>query len=238
MALITVMLLALLGMVIFGGLVARRTLAGVNLASVPGALLGCLGFCQFVLYCFAVVPVFILLAFATIDPETGHTSSLVTHSFELTLDEMSLQVSDFYGNLNLPSEVTKLQAELRLTNLDGVATFLLISFVIVLWLLLFFTLRNAEAVLRSLYERTPFVEENPKRLRQIASLLVAIWLAYCVYVFAMTTYIQSQITIIGGELAIIDLPVAMPLISAGLLIVLAEVFRVGYELKQENEFTV
>lgn len=238
MALLGLLLMVLLSMVIAGGLVARDTVSGVKLTTVPGALLGFVGLCQFVLYLFAVIPISIVLFFVTVEEDARHRAFGFSHSFELRLPETALEISDVQGFAADATVIESLQARMSVAGSDGVVTSLLVAMSVSLWILVYLLLRHARAVMRSLYDRTPFIAENSKRLRYMAWHTLGIWFVYSVYALLMTAYLQSVLEVSGGELLLADLPVVTPLLIAGLLIVLAEVFRVGFELKEENAFTV
>ncbi len=238
MILIIFLLVFGLGLVIYGGLVARRTISGVNLLTIPGALIGCVGFFQFVLYGLAIVPIMFVLLFVTINQDESHIAFNFSHSFNLSLSESELQISDLEKYSTDASEVTQLLAQVDVAGTNLTTTILLVCVSVILWILSYFILNNARAVLRSLYDRTPFVLENPQRLRRIAGYWIGMWIVYSGYVIAMTSYLQSQLDIVGGTLHLIELPFATPLIVAGLLVVMAEVFRIGFELKEENALTV
>lgn len=238
MSWIVVVLLLGLGFVIVGGLVARGTITGVKLTTAPGALLGLVGICQFLLYLFSVVPIAILLFYFTIPEDDQHRAFSFDHSFRLELPVTNLQISDVRGFSADATQITNLQADMSIAGSDAVVTALLVTMTVSLWMLVFLFLKSAKLVMRSLYDRTPFVAENPRRLRQMASLTLAIWLVYAVYAVAMTLYLQSVLEVSNGRLLPAELPVLAPLVIAGLFVVLAEVFRVGFELKQENALTV
>lgn len=238
MALVTVLLLIGLGFIVVGGLAARSTVSGVRLPTVSGALVGFVGLCQFLLYLASVAPIAILLSFLTIEEDARHRAYEFTHSFRVSLPETTLQVSDVQGFTADATGIESLQAEMSVAGGDGVTTALMLVASGSLWILIFLLLKNAKAVLRSLYDRAPFLADNPRRLRRISALTLAIWLVYVVYTVGMTAYLQSVLQISGGELRLVDVPILTPLLVAGLLLVLAEVFRVGFELKEENAYTV
>lgn len=238
MALVVILLMVLLGLVVAGGVVARGTVSGIKLTTVPGALLGFVGFCQFMLYLFAVAPIAIILFFATVEEDAQHRAFSFTHSFELRLQETALEVSDVQGFAADATVIENLQARMSVAGTDGVVTSLMVAMTVSMWILVYLLLRHARAVMRSLYDRTPFIAENTKRLRTMAWLTLGIWIVYSVYALVMTAYLQSVLMVSGGELLLANLPVVTPLLIAGLLVVLAEVFRVGFELKEENAFTV
>jgi|GEM_PF-6505284 len=235
---IAAVLLILLCAVLWGGWVARRTFTGVNLLVVPGALLGFIGVCKFFLYLALCAPIYAILVYFTVPDDRRHTAFSIDHLFHLSFENSPVSISDIGNHDSQASEILQLVAQVRVAGSDLYSLLIIVGFILIIWVLMYLILRNAEAVLRSLYERTPFVAENPMRLRHIATFVLVAWLSYCCYIFVMTAYLQSQLTIEGAELTIVSLPIIAPLIAVGLLTVLAEVFRVGYELKQENEFTV
>lgn len=239
MQITTVFLFLLLLMaVIYGIYAASHTVSGIKLLTVPGALMGCIGLSQLLLYTAAIFPVVLLLQFLAVTMDQTREPLSFTHSFVLELQSPAVQISDVYGQLPAASEINKLTAQVDINGSNLITTGLLGLAYLILWGLLYLILSNAKQVLRSLYDRTPFVKENPNRLRVIAACWISAWLVYSAYIFVMTIYLQSQLTTQGAQLRIIDIPFLTPLFVGGLLLVLSEVFRVGYELKEENALTV
>lgn len=86
--------------------------------------------------------------------------------------------------------------------------------------------------------KSPFIPENPKRIRWIGYIIIAGSLISSVFDFMVGKYIAQNITLtdIGFSYG---LNLNLPAIFLGLIIiVLAEIFRTGNQLKEDQELTV
>lgn len=137
----------------------------------------------------------------------------------------STDLEQFIGNLHLISP-------------DANTMLVTSIFIIITVLLLHFAFKKAQRVLKSVHDRNPFVEDNVKTLREVAVLGLLIWLELTVYAFYMAFYLQNHLEVEGFKLIAAGNLNLGVLIICGLIFVLSEVFRVGYELKSENELTV
>ena len=99
-------------------------------------------------------------------------------------------------------------------------------------------LRHAETVLRSLYNRTPFVTGNDVLCKQLALYGIAISVTIYIGKIVLGVYLSQSFTIEGVQLSAQGISLLRPIVVAGVLFVMSEVFRIGRELKEENELTV
>ena len=107
------------------------------------------------------------------------------------------------------------------------------------WGFMFVGLRKIRAIFRTLKEGDPFVLENAARIRFLGVATIAFELLYRGAIFWMYfAFVANQFGISGVSLRPLFEP-SFAILGAGLiLIVIAEVFRVGAELRSEQELTI
>jgi len=96
-------------------------------------------------------------------------------------------------------------------------------------------LHRLRRIFRRLIERRPFAAENAKNLRFIGLVIIAGELVFATATYWSTRFVVSEFTASGVTLHA-DFDVRMPIILAGLvLLIIAEVFREGAQMKSDLE---
>jgi len=93
-------------------------------------------------------------------------------------------------------------------------------------------------IFRTLTAGEPFVGENVRRIRVIAGIIIGLEILEAVVRFASSLFLRSHLASTGITLRS-DLNLQLGAIFAGLvLLVLAEVFRIGTELREDQALTI
>ena len=229
-------LIPALGVLIYGGFRLRNVLKGVKLGTVSGASVVFVGFTRYMVYAgFVAILLFFTLSFLFSD---APPPPILQHAFEIQFNDLVYSISDIGGAASEVALVKNLRGNVNVVGLDWVISMLcFIAFSIIL-VLLHFILLYAEQVLRSLGMRQPFTEENAIYTKRISLYMLCLWFTYTLYQVVMTIYLQSILELEGVQLQMINISILESLFIIGLVYLLSEVFRVGYELKQDQSFTV
>ena len=205
----------------------------------PGSLAAVLKLGIDVLYFLSFVPPVLLAVLCVLIPFFSDSTHLTVHPHVLVqFDPDTFEVLP--GQHSAPKvTVERAVAELEVEGVSPWRMLIGLSFAWVFWLVLFVGLRKLRAIFRTLKEGDPFVAENAARIRFLGFAVIAFELLYRGAEFWMYfAFVMNQFGIAGLELRpLFDLNFAV--LFAGLvLLVLAEVFRVGTELRREQELTV
>jgi hypothetical protein len=230
------MLMILFLVLVFGGIAARRQLKGVDLKSVSGALLATVILAKYLVYTAFVFPVVIVLGYTLGKP--GSTKISVPFKIGFEPSNYQFQIRGLDANRFSSAELSDLTGTLTVANPDWITITVLTLGITVGVVILSKLLKNAEQVLRSLYEKLPFQQENSKLLRGMAWYGIGLWFCYIGINLLLAIYVKNNLVVQNIALTTIDIKIIQPLFLCGLLFVLAEVFRIGFEVKQENELTV
>ena len=113
----------------------------------------------------------------------------------------------------------------------------------VLWGLYLTVIRRLRDVFGSLTSGQPFLRSNVRRLRIIGGMVIAAWLFEHAWDWAAVTYMRSVLTLAGSTpsvpaaFIIDDVHPEMLFVGAAVL-VLAEIFRLGASLQEEQTLTI
>jgi hypothetical protein len=112
-----------------------------------------------------------------------------------------------------------------------------------LWGLYFGVIRQLKRVFVSLTSGQPFLRSNVHRIRIIGWMLIAAWLFHHAWDWGAVTYMRSVLTLAGQvpsvptAFIIDDIRPEMLFVGAAVL-VLAEIFRLGASLQEEQTLTI
>jgi len=112
-----------------------------------------------------------------------------------------------------------------------------VAFIVILAFALF-VLRQLRTVLRSLADRNPFVPENAVRIRRIALAVIAGEFARAAIVWAETGYAATHVSIAGVAFNTWPHVSLMTVLLGFIILVIAEVFRAGTRLDEEQSLTI
>ncbi len=133
-------------------------------------------------------------------------------------------------------ELHELAGELRIATAEGLGL-LPNGVFFLLYLLVFYIVHQLRGVVRSLPE-SPFTLDNCRRLTRIGWVLLATQLVFPLIGLAQGWWMSANVESAGVDLAVrppIDLT---GIFCAALLLVLAEIFRRGAQLEDEQALTV
>jgi hypothetical protein len=136
------------------------------------------------------------------------------------------------------AELVEAQGRLRVVGVSR--TYLLVGLATVALLAAFaaVALRKLRAVFRTLKEGDPFVAANVARIRFVGFAVLIGELARAMWVFWNSVYLRLHLDMEGIRLrSEFDLH-GLTILAGLLLLVIAEVFRVGVQMKEEQELTV
>ena len=95
------------------------------------------------------------------------------------------------------------------------------------------------AVLRTLIlDKQPFVPANAARIRWIGLAVIVGELARTAVIYAENVYARAYYAIPGVTFDVVPLPTFWPIILGLLILVIAEVFRAGTRLDEEQSLTI
>ncbi len=123
-----------------------------------------------------------------------------------------------------------------LTGWDLIGGSFLLWAISVLILLIIFNLRE---VIKTVLAEEPFTPENVKRFRTIG--LLTFGAGVCYLPFTIINIIKTNIVVLDAGPGYINMPtigVFLFLFFGLLALVLAEIFRLSYEIKEENKLTI
>lgn len=223
-------ILLILVLLAIAGLFKSSNLKGIEFNTVPGALVGVVVLMRYLTYTAVAAPV---VAISNYIMDSNPDSGIISVPFRVIFDNAVIDISGM-GT----SEIRGLVGNLEVGQPDAVTLSVYVLFVLGLIALIHFITVKAQRVFTTLYHRKPFDEHNATLIKQIAILSFSIWALSVMFKFFMTAYLQSHLTIEGARLFFSGFNVIGPFFLFGIIFVLSEVFRVGYELKQENELTV
>ncbi len=164
----------------------------------------------------------------TMDTPTPIRTGRVGFGFEILVEKQQERlgrIDRVDGSLKIPSTSKWFIAA------NAVVLIVILSFML-------FVLDQLKAVFRTLVHGNPFVPENARRIRWIALAVIVAEIARSVIVFAENYYAMTHVVIAG--LTFDAWPrVDFSTIGYGLIIlVIAEVFRAGTRLDEEQSLTV
>ncbi len=228
-------LLTLVTTLCYGGWRLSRELRVVKVFTIRGGLFAVVCCCRFLIYagCLFLGIFFMILVFIPAE----NRSYSIGHEFGVEIDEAVYEINRVDSRIS-DNRLQYVRGTVRMPEM-AISVLVVVAAVVSLgaWLLhrLF---RHAEQLLLSLYKRAPFTADNARHAKQIALLIVAVWCLDYAYMVGMTLYLQSRLETEGITLVLTDLPVVQTLFTAGVVFVLSEVFRLGHELEEEQEYTV
>jgi hypothetical protein len=229
-------LLSALCVLVYGALRLRNILEGVKLGTVSGALVVVVGFTRYMVYA-GILGIFLFFILSLLFTDAP-PPPLLQHAFKIQISNMAYGISDIQDRASEVALLYDLTGNVNVVGIDWViSTIFLIAFTIIVPLL-HWILSYAEQVLRSIGLRKPFTPENTVYTKKIALFMLCLWFTYSLYQVAMSIYLQSKLQLEGIELEMINISVVDSLFVIGLVYLLSEIFRVGYELQQEQSFTV
>lgn len=144
------------------------------------------------------------------------------------------------GSLTGPArgiELTDLSGTLR-TRASPLAAAAILIFAVAGWGLVLFGLRQLRVVIRDALAGAPFTGANARRIELIGLTVVAADLVRAVAYLAGELWARNHVHLTRISFAV-TFPVQVTVLVAGLLvIVLAEVFRIGHALQQDQDLTI
>lgn len=225
-----------ISIVLFGLYRLKHVLKDIKLGSISSVLIAMVSTLRFMSYA-GVVAITLFFAFSLISTDAPRPP-LLQHSFKIELQNPAYSISDISGLTTANASIKDLSGNVNIVGNDWIVSTLVLLAVSTILLLLHWILLYAERVLRSIALRMPFTEENAICTKKISFLIIGLWISYTIYQVAMTTYLQSKLAIEGVQLELVNISIFESLFIAGLVYLLAEVFRVGYELSQDQSLTV
>ncbi len=220
---------------LYGGWRLIGDLRMVNLMSIRGALFGFVCLCRYLVYASGLV-VIIVVFVITFIPDSNRSLSL-DHAFKIELNEDVYAISSPLVSRE-PSTLQSLRGSVELTRTPDALILVVGVIFSALLVVLHQLFSHGEKVLLSLYQRVPFTKDNAEHTRRIAVLILAAWFIYYAYMLCMTLYLQPRLETEGFTLSLIELPWISAVFTSGIVFVLSEVFKVGFELKEEQDYTV
>lgn len=125
---------------------------------------------------------------------------------------------------------------IRLTTPDR--TWMAVASAVVMIALTLWMLAELTAVCRSIRDGQPFVRSNAGRIRRLAAAVVLAEVSRAAIVYAANAYVAGNFAADHLRFAASPRINAPALVSALILLVLAEVFRTGTQLDEEQSLTV
>jgi hypothetical protein len=136
-------------------------------------------------------------------------------------------------------QIERAWAELEVEGVSAGRMVLGLSFAVVFLAVLIMSLRKLRALFRTLRDGDPFVPANAGRIRFLAFALIGFELLYRGWIFwSYFAFVMNQFGIDGLELRPLFDPSFAVLFAGLALLVIAEVFQQGAEMKREQELTV
>ena len=136
------------------------------------------------------------------------------------------------------AELLEAQGKLRVEGISR--TYLLVGLATAALLAVFaaIVLRKLRAVFRTLKEGEPFVPANVGRIRFVGVAVLITELARAMWVFWNSVYLRWHLDLEGIRLrSEFDLH-GLTILGGLLVLVIAEVFRVGVQIKEDQELTI
>jgi len=105
-------------------------------------------------------------------------------------------------------------------------------------------LNQLRKFLFTITEGTPFVNENARRIRMLGFCLIGAELVRIIYQYIVVTYLKGTVSVPGARVSYGDFFfyldwLNLEIIFAGFIIlVIAEVFKIGINLREEQELTI
>ena len=222
---------------LFGKRLAAQ-LKSIDLRSVTGALLGLATVARYALFLLLAVPVMFVVHYIEWREPPNPSERWFQHVFSLEFENNTYQLnSDVIDDSGLTT-ITDITGSVHFGQIPGM-TYVILFIIGAVWFYLAYQfLRHSELILRSLYERTPFVPGNDILAKKIAIYGLGISLTSYFGKTILGWYLLQSFTLEGVTLNPQGESLLRPLVIAGVLFVMSEVFRVGRELKEENELTV
>ncbi len=226
------------GILLFGGKRLANEIKDIDLQSISGALLGIAIVARYLLFLFLVGPVMMIVHYIEWREQPYPTELWIDHPFALQLEQSEFPISDTsLGDLGFTT-INNITGSVHFGQLSG-SYYLAVMFSIAVWFFFAYQfLRHAKTVLQSLYNRTPFEQGNDLRVKKIACYGLAMALTINLGETIGGLLLSQSISIEGVEISPTELSLFRPLILFAVIFVMSEVFRVGRELKEENELTV
>jgi hypothetical protein len=116
---------------------------------------------------------------------------------------------------------------------------------LLLWQGLYLVVINQlKKFLFTITEGTSFVNENVRRIRMLGFCLIAAELVRIVFGYIFITYMKGTVSVPGARISYLDFAfywefLNLEIIFAGFIIlVIAEVFKIGINLREEQELTI
>ena len=156
---------------------------------------------------------------------------------EFQLDEGAYQVESKHLDVSAAS-ITDVSGMLRFTSASRPLMLIYAVFALLYAGVLLFVIRQLRKLFQSLVDGVPFTIENASRIRLIGLIVLAGEVVESFLVFVGQLYIDSRFEITGLT---VDpgIDIDLSTVFAGLvLLVIAEVFRIGTQLKEDQDLTV
>jgi hypothetical protein len=99
-------------------------------------------------------------------------------------------------------------------------------------------IHQLRSVFRTLVAGQPFVRANAKSIRLIGAVVIAMEIARFFLLLAQSAFLRGSFTFEGLTLSVVPRPNLGAILFGLVVLVIAEVFRQGSELREEQELTV
>ncbi|MFC1553448.1 DUF2975 domain-containing protein [candidate division KSB1 bacterium] len=141
------------------------------------------------------------------------------------------------------SENTRAEFELQTGTLkistgDLLPLIFLALFTVSAFVMLAFVIYYFRKIFNNLYLDDPFKMENIKRVRTIGYLIIGIEVFFFVKFVVLNEIFRSKIFIQDGDISFIHSFNWMVIFSGLAVLVIAEIFRLGFEIKEEQKLTI
>lgn len=191
-------------------------------------------------YFLSFVPAILLVVLAALIPVFSDSTHLTVHP--RVLMQLRPEAFEVFPGEDGNARAVTIERAVAQLSVEGVSARRMaigLVFTGVFWVFLFVALRQLRAIFRTLKAGDPFVPENARRIRFLAFTIIAFQLLYRGALFWMYfAFVLNQFGISGVRLRPLFDPNGAVIFAGLVLLVIAEVFRVGADMKAEQELTV
>ena len=226
------------GVLLIGGRKLAASIKELNLQSISGVLVALITTARYLLFLFLAIPVMIFFHYLGWREPPNPPLGWIQHPFTLEFERTEFPLNHTaLGDLGFTT-ITDITGSVYFGQLP-VAYYCFTFLLMALWFFFAYQfLRHSETILRSLYNRIPFVVGNDILVKKIAAYGLAMALTINIGETIVGWFLSQSFSIDGIKLSSTELSLFRPLFIFAVIFVMSEVFRVGTELKEENELTV
>jgi hypothetical protein len=167
----------------------------------------------------------------------GQAVELLGVPVDFELDSAAYSIST-QGPSPVSATIDAANGTLQFGGVDRWAMAVYLCIVIVYAAVLLFVIRHLRLVFRSLADGNPFSPENASRIRSIGLIFIFGEVAESLLALACQLYVKSTFVATGLKIkSALDLEL-WPIFAGFVLLVIAEVFRLGTQLQEDRDLTV